>query len=380
MVIGAMHPPDSQIAGSAVPLEAGDFLGLPSEDPTHSELIYRMNAVRVPMDILGGRFQINLMPHRPCSDIHYQSGLEARGQSGRLMLDRGLVALCLRFFDSAVDWHGLPESVTQVALDAVLLGLQNWLFEKTSLDLRLRLSTGVQEETESENATVRGALLVVSAGDRIIGSATIEGDMAFLGAVMGAIDQFMPLCTSPLPGLSFPAKAVFRMRQLDLGTFRSLSCGDILLAGPHALERCELILPWLTAICAVDDTRLIVSELIRKRQMSPDEEELGAVSEQSSSPENEIPAPGDRAGQAAADHGDELPLNPKEIPVNITVELAQIQLLLADVEQIGPGYVLEIGQSFNDMVQVKANGQHLSSGVLVRLGDQLGVRLVGDLE
>lgn len=64
-----------------------------------------------------------------------------------------------------------------------------------------------------------------------------------------------------------------------------------------------------------------------------------------------------------------------DLPVTIGVELARKPLTLAEVEAISTGDVLTFEDVSLNVVSLTANGRVMGQGVLVRSGDQVGIRL-----
>jgi|GEM_PF-5762382 len=63
------------------------------------------------------------------------------------------------------------------------------------------------------------------------------------------------------------------------------------------------------------------------------------------------------------------------LPVTVCIELARKSLSLEELEGAGVGDVLDFADASLDTVSLTANGREVGKGVLVRSGDQVGIRL-----
>jgi type III secretion protein Q len=73
--------------------------------------------------------------------------------------------------------------------------------------------------------------------------------------------------------------------------------------------------------------------------------------------------------------------NPEEsredIPINLRFELAQWQASLADISQLAPGSVVDLGRPIDSQtISVWVEQRCIGNGQLVAVGDRLGVRLL----
>lgn len=63
------------------------------------------------------------------------------------------------------------------------------------------------------------------------------------------------------------------------------------------------------------------------------------------------------------------------MPVRVTFDLGQRSLTLAELREIGPGHVFELGRELRRCVQVRANGRLIGEGELVDVDGRLGVSI-----
>jgi flagellar motor switch protein FliN/FliY len=72
----------------------------------------------------------------------------------------------------------------------------------------------------------------------------------------------------------------------------------------------------------------------------------------------------------------EEPISLKELPIQITVEMARIKMTLEKLLQLAPGNMLEIPVDPNQTVRLTVDGQLIGRAELVHLGNTLGIRLL----
>lgn len=70
------------------------------------------------------------------------------------------------------------------------------------------------------------------------------------------------------------------------------------------------------------------------------------------------------------------PVSPEEIPLEITVEVARIQLTVEKLMSLEPGNILELDIHPEDGVDLVVNDKCIAKGELLKVGDLLGVRIL----
>ncbi|NUL82487.1 MAG: flagellar motor switch protein FliN [Armatimonadetes bacterium] len=65
-----------------------------------------------------------------------------------------------------------------------------------------------------------------------------------------------------------------------------------------------------------------------------------------------------------------------DIPLEVTVELGQVEMVIKDILDLGPGSVVELMSSAGEPVEVKVNGRLIARGEVVVVDDNFGVRIV----
>jgi type III secretion system apparatus protein YscQ/HrcQ len=64
------------------------------------------------------------------------------------------------------------------------------------------------------------------------------------------------------------------------------------------------------------------------------------------------------------------------VPVHLVFELGRLDLPLAEVQRLAPGVVLPLAAPVAGEVDILGNGRRIGRGVMVRIGDSIGVRIV----
>lgn len=65
-----------------------------------------------------------------------------------------------------------------------------------------------------------------------------------------------------------------------------------------------------------------------------------------------------------------------DLPVRIVFELGRVELPLGEIRRLARGAVIPLARAFDEPLDIVANGRRLGRGALVRIGQNLGVRIV----
>jgi type III secretion system YscQ/HrcQ family protein len=65
-----------------------------------------------------------------------------------------------------------------------------------------------------------------------------------------------------------------------------------------------------------------------------------------------------------------------QIPVLLTFELGEQNILLTELQKVAPGYVFELARTIDEPVIISCNGISIGTGELVRVHNRLGVRII----
>lgn len=65
------------------------------------------------------------------------------------------------------------------------------------------------------------------------------------------------------------------------------------------------------------------------------------------------------------------------LPLKLVCQVGSVELTLEQLREMAPGTLLPLASSTRDEVDLMVNGRRVGRGELVRIGDGLGVRLLG---
>ena len=65
-----------------------------------------------------------------------------------------------------------------------------------------------------------------------------------------------------------------------------------------------------------------------------------------------------------------------ELPVRVVFEVGRVELTLADLSAMLPGYIIPLGREAGSPVDILANGRRIGQGEVVAVGDSLGIRVL----
>lgn len=68
------------------------------------------------------------------------------------------------------------------------------------------------------------------------------------------------------------------------------------------------------------------------------------------------------------------------IPVNVTLEVASVQLPLGDLMKVGEGHVIALDKAVGEPLDIKVNGRLFAKGEVVMVNGKYGLRLVDILD
>ncbi|MEM8948504.1 MAG: type III secretion system cytoplasmic ring protein SctQ [Pseudomonadota bacterium] len=207
--------------------------------------------------------------------------------------------------------------------------------------------------------------------------------------------------------ISFRAGALW----LDLGALRSLKTGDVLLveedasrwermaatAGEHWLFPVEMTRkgPTVTGPFRRADAKDQEEWMMVENSRDDDEEGLSEVVKgvQNRTPatpaKSEAAANGadpaamaDEADEQTVENADAGPAPPPadaafdDLPIKLVFELGRLDLPLGELQEIGRGHVFQLERPLGQAVEIHAGGRRIGQGEVVRIDDQIGVRVV----
>ena len=65
-----------------------------------------------------------------------------------------------------------------------------------------------------------------------------------------------------------------------------------------------------------------------------------------------------------------------ELPVKLVFELGRFDMPLGELQEIGPGHVFELDRPLGEAVEIHASNRRIGQGEIVRIENQIGVRIV----
>lgn len=65
-----------------------------------------------------------------------------------------------------------------------------------------------------------------------------------------------------------------------------------------------------------------------------------------------------------------------DLPVRIVFEAGRVELSLGELQRLAPGALVPLDRPVDEPLDIMANGRRLGRGMLVQIGESLGVRIV----
>lgn len=179
---------------------------------------------------------------------------------------------------------------------------------------------------------------------------------------------------------------------LDLGALKRLKTGDVLLAEEDATR-------WDRLAATTGEGWLFPVEMTRKgptvrarfrRADSRDQEEWMMVESNQADDDDALTGPPPSRTESAAKPEPEAaaadlesgPAAPPadaafdDLPIKLVFEIGRLELPLGQLQEIGPGHVFDLKRPLGDAVEIHAGGRRIGQGEILRIEDQIGVRVV----
>lgn len=64
------------------------------------------------------------------------------------------------------------------------------------------------------------------------------------------------------------------------------------------------------------------------------------------------------------------------LPLRVNLQLGQLEMSLQEVEQLAPGVIVPLDRHVDNGVDVIVNGKRIARGGIVKVGENLAVRIV----
>lgn len=65
-----------------------------------------------------------------------------------------------------------------------------------------------------------------------------------------------------------------------------------------------------------------------------------------------------------------------ELPIKLLFELGRLDIALGELQDIGPGHVFQLDRPLGEAVEIQAGGRRIGQGEIIKIDDQIGVRVV----
>jgi type III secretion protein Q len=184
---------------------------------------------------------------------------------------------------------------------------------------------------------------------------------------------------------------------LSLGELRSLSVGDVLLTDDRTAHRDYIAVTlgeiWLfhaqftpDGLKQIEPLRRAAAKdrelwmMVDSMQDTDGEDELSEAFDQArkveatgASTDAEASATDDDGDVATGEQPEESTFD--ELPIKLVFELGRLEMTLGRLQEVGPGHIFELGRSVGEAVQVYAGGRRIGQGDIVKIDDQIGVRM-----
>jgi type III secretion protein Q len=192
----------------------------------------------------------------------------------------------------------------------------------------------------------------------------LGGTWAGLRLAPGHIERLAQLLdcraasVDPTDKLAITVSARVAAATLSVGEVAGLSPGDVVLVDEHCRQP-------LTAIAVIGEHLVACLELTAAGGRIV----TGPVRGRGSAWEWSMEKVPDAA------QGDVAEGNLDDLPVKLVFELGRLDLSLGEVRKLAPGAVVPLVRPVEESLVIIANGRRIGRGMLVQIGDSLGVRL-----
>ncbi len=284
---------------------------------------------------LVGREDLNMLRRPPPDDAEV---LDIEAGNGRLA-----VALDPAAWPALRMALSLPLQADACAVASVLLA--PWFSRFAQTLPSPRVAGHVRQHAD---ATLDASAVVATPASRVT---LLRADENVLRTVRRALAAVPSNATRSLAALRLQPRLVLDRRSMPEATLRSLANGDIVLLDtpPRSPRLLQLIFGKGTTMqsdATIDEN---TGQPVVTGEPSIQEEDTGP------------------------DHG--ASLDQLQVPVSFEIDTARVTL--AELANIGPGYVIELERPLHaDMVRLVCHGQTVGHGQLVAVGERMGIRIV----
>ncbi|MDX5360210.1 MAG: type III secretion system cytoplasmic ring protein SctQ [Alphaproteobacteria bacterium] len=147
------------------------------------------------------------------------------------------------------------------------------------------------------------------------------------------------------------------------GEVATLMPGDILLLDEERLSRSQVVV-------AVAERRLFVAN-VQGTQLT-----FAGPDQTLSSPEGWTMTTHDGPPATEPVTGGETAGSLDDLPVTLIFELSRKEIAVSELSALGPGYVVDLGVPITEPVTILGGGRRIGKGELVRVGQNVGIRIL----
>jgi flagellar motor switch protein FliN/FliY len=79
--------------------------------------------------------------------------------------------------------------------------------------------------------------------------------------------------------------------------------------------------------------------------------------------------------QTSITHGERAMEALLDVPLEVSVELGRVKMMVREVLELGTGYIVEVDKAAGEPVDVMVNGRLVAKGEVVVIEDNFGVRI-----
>lgn len=281
-------------------------------------------------------------------------GITVDGQPGALIVSNLLVRALIGELDPDQVIDDLNHRHLALILELVLADALSTLEAKLGLQLAID-SVGTAGEPMSGAVSLAFRISV----DRL---GTSAGELLLPPRPAARLAHFVDRgANGTVSAVELPVPACVRVAAAtcSVGEMATLSPGDVVMAD-HCCR------PAKTAVAVLAEHLAVPVQLTAAGAQLTDSPQRAQGSLWEWSMEN-------GGGKSQADVLEQTDLN--DIPVKLLFELGRIELSLAEVRQLAAGAVIPLSRPLEESVDISANGRRIGRGSLVRIGDNLGVRI-----
>jgi type III secretion protein Q len=329
---------------------------LPAIAASDAELLNTLYRHRRPIEtsLAGHKLAIATAACAPAQADAYAFALTVCGRPALLRVSASLVEICARSL-SIEDFERLGPRQVGMLLELALLA------PIKALESRLRTEIRVERRID----TIASIDAFVPLQLRVSGLPTIDASIEFFvdRQIVPAIASVLGDLAAPNSGmeqLPIPVRIDVGGADLTVAELRSLRPGDVILtdrdsnrAGATVAVVAERV-RWNTERTASGFR--VVSRLVGVRT-----DPAGVWFMQQ---------PTDALQRPAVEEADL-----EQLPIRVVFEVGRLDMTLAEVRRLAPGYVLSLAKPSDTAVDIVANGRKIGHGSLLKIGDSIGVRV-----